>query len=248
MLGPEDGPRRIGHEGAPQGAGAHVRPPSAAASFSGERIRLRAVVEVQEARMEFHIRGEAKDVARYVFCPGSQERAAKIAEHFDKTVTVSDSRGIVVYSGFYRGVFMTACGTGMGGPATAIAVEELGHLGADTFIRVGSCGVLQEGQKPGDVIIASGTYRGGGTANDYLPAEFPAVPTFEILRELVRAAERLEIPVTVGVGSAGDAFYGFKDRKMAALKRGRAVFLEMESDTLFIVGAVRGWRTGAIFA
>ena len=99
--------------------------------------------------MEFHMTGEPKDVSRYVFCPGSQARARRIAGHFDDMVTVSDQRGIVVYSGFYEGVFMTACGTGMGGPATAIALEELGHLGADTFVRVGSCGSPAGGPKTG---------------------------------------------------------------------------------------------------
>ncbi len=198
--------------------------------------------------MEFHIDGGAKDISRYVFCPGSQSRAKKIADQFENLVTVSDNRGIVVYSGVYEGVFMTACGTGMGGPATAIAVEELGHLGADTFIRVGSCGVLQPGQQVGDVLIASGTYRAGGTGNGYLPLAFPAVPSFEILRELVRAAETLEIPARVGVGYAGDAFYGTnKPELMDVVKGAGAVFIEMESDTLFIVGAARGFRTGALF-
>jgi uridine phosphorylase len=143
---------------------------------------------------------------------------------------------------------MTVCGTGMGGPTVAIALEELGHMGADTFIRVGSCGVLQEGQMPGDVIIASGTVRAGGTSKAYLPEIFPAVPTFQILRALVEAAEALQIPHSVGVGLAGDAFYG--PREPAARQWQMAsgiVSLEMESDTLFVVGALRGWRTGAIF-
>jgi uridine phosphorylase len=199
--------------------------------------------------MEFHMTGEPEDVSRYVFCPGSQSRARQIAEHFEGKRTVSEERGIVVYSGSYRGVFMTACGTGMGGPATAIATEELGHLGADTFIRVGSCGVLQPGYKPGDVIIASGTVRLGGTGKFYLPPEFPAVPTFDVTSALVAAAEQLEIPVTVGVGIAGDGFYG--SQKMRIYDRymeGNPLFIEMESDALFIVGRVRGWRTGALFA
>ena len=144
---------------------------------------------------------------------------------------------------------MTACGTGMGGPATAIATEELGHLGADTFIRVGSCGVLQSGFNPGDVIIASGTVRLGGTGNFYLPPEFPAVATFAVTQVLVAAAKELDVPVSIGVGIAGDAFYG--TQKMNQYGRhldGNPLFIEMESDTLFIVGAVRRWRTGALFA
>ena len=122
-------------------------------------------------------------------------------------------------------------------------------MGGDTFIRVGSCGVFQEGQKPGDVIAATGTVRAGGTGNSYLPPIFPAVPTFSVLRSLVEAGEELNIPVTVGVGIAGDSFYGPRDAQMfLPMKDAGLVFVEMESDTLFIVGAVRGWRTGAIFA
>ncbi|MBK8023150.1 MAG: hypothetical protein IPK19_17420 [Chloroflexi bacterium] len=129
--------------------------------------------------MPHHLLGQIGDVSRYVFCPGSQARARRIADQFENVVTVSEERGIVVYSGTYKGVFMTSCGTGMGGPATAIAIEELGQLGADTLIRVGSCGVLQEWLGPGSIILASGTYRDTGTGRGYLPLAFPAVPTFE---------------------------------------------------------------------
>ncbi len=199
--------------------------------------------------MEFHVHAESKDVARYVFCPGSQTRAARMAAHLEDAIKISDERGIVVYSGSYRGVIMTVCGTGMGGPATAIACEELAHLGADTFIRVGSCGVLQEGQKSGDIIIASGTYRNSGTGAEYLPLPFPAVPTFEITRALVRSAENQGIPVRVGVGIANDAFYGTrKSDNLAIVRSAGGIFIEMESDVLFIIGHVRGWRTGALFA
>jgi uridine phosphorylase len=198
--------------------------------------------------MEFHIVCDPQEIARYVFCPGDQKRAHRIADRLESSRLVTDSRGYVVMSGAYKEVPMTVCGTGMGGPTVAIALEELGHMGADTFIRVGSCGVLQEGQMPGDVIIASGTVRAGGTSKAYLPEIFPAVPTFQILRALVEAAEALQIPHSVGVGLAGDAFYG--PREPAARQWQMAsgiVSLEMESDTLFVVGALRGWRTGAIF-
>ena len=198
--------------------------------------------------MEFHIQCDPKDIARYVFCPGDQARAKKIADHFEGAYLVTTSRGYVVYSGAYEGVFMTACGTGMGGPTVAIALEELAHMGAETFIRVGSCGVFQPGQAVGDVIIASGTFRAGGTATAYLPLGFPAVPTFAVLRSLVEAAEALNIPFTVGVGIAGDAFYAPRDPQFRqALVNAGLVSVEMESDTLFVVGAYRRWRTGALY-
>ena len=199
--------------------------------------------------MEWHIKSDAKEISRYIFCPGDQQRAKKIADQFDTSYLVTESRGYVVYSGEYKEVFMTVCGTGMGGPAVAIGLEELAHMGGDTFIRVGSCGVFQDGQKPGDVIAASGTVRAGGTGMAYLPPIFPAVPTFSVLRSLVEAGDELNIPVTVGLGVAGDAFYAPREKEPAfEPKKTGLVFVEMESDTLFIVGAVRGWRTGAIFA
>jgi uridine phosphorylase len=199
--------------------------------------------------MEFHIQCDPQEISRYVFCPGDHVRAQKIADHFDDSRLVTDSRGYAVYSGTYGGVFMTSCGTGMGGPTVAIALTELANMGADTFIRVGSCGVFQPGQKSGDVIIGSGTVRAGGTSNAYLPPIFPAVPTFSVLRQLVRSAESLEIPYTVGVGIAGDAFYAPRDpASRQQLIDAGIVSVEMESDTLFILGSYHGWRTGALYA
>ena len=94
--------------------------------------------------MEFHIRCKPEDIARYVFTPGSHSRAKKIAAHFDDARLVSDSRGYLVYTGYVDGIRMTVSSTGMGGPTTAICLEELAHMGADTFIRVGSCGTFQD--------------------------------------------------------------------------------------------------------
>jgi uridine phosphorylase len=99
----------------------------------------------------------------------------------------------------------------------------------------------------GDVIISTGTVRFGGTGNAYLPPQFPAVPTFQVTRALVDAAAELNIPVHIGVGAAGDAFYAPREGR-DQLQKAHIVAVEMESDTLFIVGQYRGWRTGALFA
>ncbi len=198
--------------------------------------------------MEFHIRCDPKDISRYVFIPGSHDRAKKIAAHFSDMRTVSESRGYLVYSGMVDGVFMTVSSTGMGGPSTAICIEELGHMGADTFIRVGSCGTYQDYVTCGDVVISTGTYRDGGTANIYLPIEFPAVPDFNVTTAMVRAAQKLNKKVHTGLGSAGDAFYAPRDPSRGALlKQAGVVSGEMESDTLYIVAALRGWRAGALY-
>lgn len=198
--------------------------------------------------MEFHIRCKPEDISRYVFVPGSHARAKRIAGHFEDVRLVSDSRGYLVYSGMVDGVFMTVSSTGMGGPTTAICIEELGHLGADTFIRVGSCGAYQDDIDCGDVIISTGTFRAGGTANNYLPLEFPAVPNFEVTTALVNAAKKLDLKTHVGLGSAGDAFYAPRDPSVKEmLKKAGVVSGEMESDTLYVIAALRGFRAGGLY-
>lgn len=202
--------------------------------------------------MEFHIQCNAEDIARYVFVPGAHDRAKKIAERFDAPRLVTNSRGYWVYSGTVAGIPMTVCSTGMGGPQVAMGIEELAHMGADTFIRVGSCGTLQDDIMPGDMIIPTGVYRGGATANRYLPPAFPAAPHFQVLSALVEAAEGLGMPVHVGLGWSSDAFYApygpLEEALTEKLKQAGVLAIEMEADTLFIVSNFRGWRAGAIFA
>jgi uridine phosphorylase len=200
--------------------------------------------------MEFHIRCSPDHIARYVFTPGSHARAKRIAEHFENARLVSDSRGYLVYTGTVSGIPMTVSSTGMGGPTTAICLEELAHMGADTFIRVGSCGTPQDYVACGDVVISTGTLRAGGTANNYLPVEFPAVPNYELTAALVEAAKGLGISFHVGLGSAGDAFYAPRgDPSMReVLKQAGIVSFEMESDTIYVMAALRGWRAGAVYA
>lgn len=199
--------------------------------------------------MEFHIRCEPKDIARYVFVPGDHERAKKIAACFDRAQLVSDMRGYLVFTGTVDGIPMTVASTGMGGPQAAICFEELGHMGADTFIRVGSCGTLQDDVPCGAVIIPTGVYRGGATGNQYLPPPFPAATHFQVLTALIEAAKRLDIQVYVGIGWTGDAFYALPEPQLVAkLKEARVLSLDMETDTLFIVSAFRGWRAGSILA
>jgi DeoD family purine-nucleoside phosphorylase len=199
--------------------------------------------------VEFHIECDSKDIARYVFVPGDPARAEKIAAHFEGARLVSDSRGYMVYTGTVDGIEMTACSTGIGGPQVAMGIEELGHMGADTFIRVGSCGTLQDSLDVGDIIIPTGIYRAGATANSYLPPAFPAAPDFAVLTALVEAANALGVEAHVGVGWAGDAFYAPMDPELAdQLVQAGVLSVEMESDALFVISNYRGWRAGAILA
>ena len=81
--------------------------------------------------------------------------------------------------------------TGIGGPSTAIALEELVQCGADTFIRVGTCGGMDLSVKGGDIVVATGSIRMEGTSKEYAPIEFPAVPNLEIVNALVDSAKEM---------------------------------------------------------
>lgn len=214
----------------------------------GRELRLEVQNVSGPQYTQHHIKALDRDIARYCLVPGDHVRGRKIAERLDGVRQVSATRGIFVYTGTYGGVRMTVCSTGMGGPQAAIAVEELGRMGADTFIRVGSSGGLQADIGVGDVAIATATYRDGGTSYKYLPGPFPAVADFFVTRALYDVARELEARVHIGVVCAGDAFYGPPNPDFGKmLVEAGVLCMEMESDTLFILGHYRRFRCGAIF-
>lgn len=211
-------------------------------------LRLEVTNEAGPQYTQHHIKALDKDISRYVFIPGDHIRGKKIAERLDGVRLLSSTRAIFVYSGTYKGIPMTVCSTGMGGPQVAIAMEELGRMGADTFIRVGSCGAMQPDMGVGDIVIATATVRDGGTGDNYLPKKFPAAANFFVTRALYDAAQELGVKVHIGLATAGDAFYAPKDPAYRELLvKAGVLAAEMESDTEFILGHFHGWRCGALF-
>ncbi|HEY3366322.1 MAG TPA: nucleoside phosphorylase [Symbiobacteriaceae bacterium] len=201
-----------------------------------------------EAFGTHHVKARESDISRYCFIPGSHLRGRKIAEMLNRCHVVSATRGYYIYSGYAEGIFLTVCSTGMGGPVVAIAMEELHRLGADTFIRVGSAGAVQDDLGVGDIALTTGVVRLGGTSYSFLPASFPAVPDFDLTLDMKLAAAELGIPVHMGVTSASDAFYAPKDEAQRALfERSGVVAMEMEADTAFILSQYNGWRCAAGF-
>ncbi len=203
-------------------------------------------LEPGEAFTEHHLKVRKKDLSRYVFVPGSHLRGRRIAERLDDCRVIAATRGYYVYSGTYKGHFMSVCSTGMGGPQAAIAFEELGRLGADTFIRVGSAGAVRPDLGVGDIAVATAACRFGGTSHNYLPAPYPAVAHFELTQDLLLAARDLGVTVHPGVCATGDAFYGPRVAEdLALMRKAGVVAVEMETDTLFILGLYHGWRCAA---
>ena len=206
---------------------------------------------------EYHIHTTPDLVGRYVILPGDPGRCEKIARHFEGAEKVAENREFVTYTGYLEGEKVSVTSTGIGGPSAAIAMEELIHCGADTFIRVGTSGGMQPEVCGGDLVIATGAIRMEGTSREYAPMEYPAVAHYDVVEALKHAADRLGAKSHVGVVQCKDNFYGqhspdtmpvayeLKDKWDAWIKCG-ALASEMESAALFIIGSVRRVRTGAV--
>lgn len=212
----------------------------------------------EHAGKQYHIQVGNGDVGRYVILPGDPKRCAKIAEYFDDARLIADSREFVTYTGTLDGVKVSVTSTGIGGASASIAMEELVMSGADTFIRVGTCGGMQTFVESGDVVIASGAIRMEGTSREYAPIEFPAVADIQVTNALMQAAGSLKQRVHVGVVQCKDAFYGQHSpetkpvsyellHKWEAWKRMGCLASEMESAALFIVAASLHVRAGSCF-
>ena len=205
----------------------------------------------------YHIKCSNGEIGKYVILPGDPGRCQKIAKYLESATKIAENREYTTYTGYLDGVKVSVTSTGIGGPSAAIALEELIELGADTFIRVGTCGGMNKKVKGGDCVVVTGAVRNEGTSREYAPIEFPAVADFEVIDSLVTAAKIFGYPFHTGVVHNKDSFYGQHSpesmpvsyeltAKWEAWKRLGVLASEMESAALFTVSASRGTRAGAI--
>ena len=207
---------------------------------------------------QYHTGVGPEDIGKYVIMPGDPKRCAKIAEFFDDATLVADSREYVTYTGTLDGVKVSVTSTGIGGPSAAIAIDELSKCGAHTFVRIGTCGGMQEDVMGGDVVIATGAVRMEGTSREFAPIEYPAVANLDVTNALVAAAKSLNIRHHVGVVQCKDSFFGQHEpevmpvsyeleNKWQAWLRMGCLASEMESAALFIAGQFLRVRVGSCF-
>lgn len=212
----------------------------------------------EDASRQYHIQVAQGEVGKYVIMPGDPKRCVKIAQYFDDPVLIADNREYITYTGTLDGVKVSVTSTGIGGPSAAIAMEELVRCGADTFLRIGTCGGMQTEVKSGDIVIATGAIRMEGTSREYAPIEFPAVPDLAVANALAEAAKKLDCPHHVGVVQCKDSFYGQHEpetkpvsyelmNKWEAWKRLGCLASEMESAALFTVASYLHVRAGSCF-
>lgn len=207
---------------------------------------------------QYHTGVGPEDIGKYVIMPGDPKRCAKIAEYFDNPKLVADVREFVTYTGTLDGVKVSVTSTGIGGPSASIAIEELSKCGAHTFVRIGTCGGMQEEVLGGDIVIATGAVRMEGTSREFAPVEYPAVADINVVNALMVSAEELEIPHHVGVVQCKDSFFGQHEpevmpvsyeleNKWQAWLRMGCLASEMESAALFIAGSFLRVRVGSCF-
>ena len=213
---------------------------------------------VEEVGLQYHLNIKPGDVGKYVILPGDPKRCAKIAKYFDDPQLIADNREYVTYTGYLDGEKVSVTSTGIGGPSASIALEELVKCGAETFVRVGTCGGMDLDVKGGDIIVATGAIRMEGTTKEYAPIEFPAVANIDVVNALRQAAKNLEYTYHTGVVQCKDSFYGqhnpelmpvsyeLENKWQAWMKLGCKAS-EMESAALFIVSSFLGVRCGSCF-
>lgn len=198
--------------------------------------------------------------AELAIVPGDPGRVARIAGRFDDPVPLAATREFTSFLASSTGTPVVVCSTGIGGPSTSIAVEELAQLGVRTFLRVGTTGAIQPDIAVGDVIVTTGSVRLDGASLHFAPLSYPAVAHHDCTTALVDAARAIDVTSHVGITAASDTFYPGQERydtvsgHVPTHLRGsreewqalHVLNYEMESATLFTMCATNGWRAGMV--
>ena len=214
---------------------------------------------VQKIEQVKHLPIKFGEVARYVIVPGDPNRVPVIAESLENVINQGQNREFNAYKGTHKGIEVSVVSTGIGCPSTAIAVEELSYIGAEVFIRIGTSGSVDGSAKKGDIFIASAAVRDDGTSKQYMPIEFPAVASHNVVSSLIRASKNLKIDSKVGICQSKDSFFGetepdrmpvapYLDYKWKSWQKGGVGASEMEAATLFTLSQIKRIKAGAILA
>ena len=218
-----------------------------------------AISYSEDKGVQYHIYLKQGQSGKYVILPGNPDRCEKIAAYLDKPYKVAQNREYTTYNGYISGELVTVTSTGIGGPSAAIAIEELANIGAEIFVRVGTCGGYADNVYAGDIVIATGAIKMGGTCNEYVPQEFPAVPDFDVTLGLIQAAQKLNAKYHAGVVESKDSFYSellpeimpisqeLIQKREAYIAAG-CLASEMEGAALFTLGSVRKLKTGMVLS
>jgi len=209
----------------------------------------------------YHIRLSKSEVGRVALLPGDPGRVPLIAKRLRGSKELTSHREYAAYGGRIGSERVVVLSTGIGGPAAAIAIEELARLGVRVMVRVGTCGAISPEARVGSVIIADAAVRMDGTSSQYVTPGYPAAATPGVVMAMSEAASKLGKRAAIGMTASTDSFYVGQGRKafggfippdkahiVEEMRAARVLCFEMEAATLFTLGRVFGIKTGALFA
>ena len=190
----------------------------------------------------------ASDVPQRVVVVGDPARAARVAESMDGAVNVANSREYSSYRGTYEGEDVMAISHGVGAAGAAVCFEELMRGGAQTLIRAGTAGALQDDIVDGSLVVATAAVRDEGLTPRLVPETFPAVSdpdVFVALRDAVTASGR---DARCGIFLTSDLFYPHKPlgSQLKMWSTTSVIATEMEASALLVLASLRGCRAGSI--
>ncbi|MGD9152505.1 MAG: nucleoside phosphorylase [Gammaproteobacteria bacterium] len=222
-----------------------------------EQIQNADVVSDVTGR-QYHIALAPGELAEYIILVGEAKRAERAAALLDNITVEQHNREYRTFTGEYKGTPISVMSTGMGPGCIEIGMIEVFHVTKNpTFIRVGTCGSLQEQINLGDMVISSGAVRLEDTSTYFVHEGYPAIAHHEVIMALMMASEQQEIPYHVGLTATASGFYGAQGRKipgihvknpdlpdqMAAMN---VYNFEMESSTIFNLANMKGFRASTI--
>ena len=190
--------------------------------------------------MSIHIAAKQGQIAETVLLPGDPLRARWIAEtFFDDPVCYSEVRGMLGYTGTYKGNRVSVQGTGMGIPSALIYCNELiKEYGVKNLIRVGSAGSYQPDVRIRDIVIAMAASSTSGINNSrFINADYSPTANFELFRKAVKFAETKRIPIKAGNVLSSDEFYEDDPLSYKKWAEFGVLCVEMETAGLYTVAA-----------
>ncbi len=197
--------------------------------------------------MPIHLHAHEGDIAPVVLLPGDPGRARRVASLLDGAVSHNDNRGLLGFTGTYRGVRLSVQATGMGAPSAAIVAEELAMLGARLLIRIGTAGAASSRVVPGDLVVATASVPLDGATRTYLGGD-PYAPAadFRVVTALDAACRTSGARHHVGLIATGDALYAEDEAGNARWASRGVLAFEMEASVLFTIAALRSMRAGCL--
>lgn len=214
-----------------------------------------------ESEKMYHIDLAKGDVGKYVFLPGDPGRTDLIASYLDDAKLVAHNREHKTWTGYLDGEKVSVLSTGMGCASTAIAMEELIKVGADTFIRIGTAGRVNDASldKNVDGAICTAAVRDEGTTLQYIPIAYPAVADRTLILAMRNAARKNNKNFIEGITQSKDSFYGEVDpdsspqsvmlkQRWDIWRNSNVVASEMESAAIFVISSIRKTRAVSVMS